>query len=77
MSVGLLVATPDPLTIGRPILRTWTSLVLLPMHTSDYLPRFTLGTVFTGWELSAVLALLTLAAAGLYAAGVNRLAQPR
>src|SRR5215218_5898384 len=44
------------------------------MHTSDYLPRFTLGTVFTGWELSAVLALLTLAAAGLYAAGVNRLA---
>jgi cytochrome c oxidase assembly factor CtaG len=47
---------------------------VLPMHTSDYLPRFTLGTVFTQWELSAVLALLTLAAAGLYAAGVNRLA---
>ncbi len=47
---------------------------VLPMHSSDYLPRFTLGTVFTGWELSVVLALLTLAAAGLYAAGVNRLA---
>ncbi len=47
---------------------------VLPLHSSDYLPRFTLGTVFTGWELAAVLALLTLAAAGLYAAGVNRLA---
>jgi cytochrome c oxidase assembly factor CtaG len=51
----------------------WVASVL-PMHTSDYLPRFTLGTVFTRWELSAVLALLTLAAAGLYAVGVNRLA---
>ena len=48
-------------------------LSVLPMHASDYLPRFTLGTVFTGWEVSTVLALLTLAAAGLYAAGVNRL----
>jgi putative copper resistance protein D len=47
---------------------------VLPLHSSDYLPRFTLGTVFTEWELAAVLALLTLAAAGLYAAGVNRLA---
>ena len=47
---------------------------MLPLHSSDYLPRFTLGTVFTGWELAAVLALLTLAAAGLYAVGVNRLA---
>ena len=47
---------------------------VLPMHTSDYLPRFTLGTVFTGWEVSVVLALLTVAAAGLYAAGVSRLA---
>ncbi|MEO6511493.1 MAG: cytochrome c oxidase assembly protein [Nocardioides sp.] len=47
---------------------------VLPLHSSDYLPRFTLGTVFTGWELAAVLALLTLAAVGLYAAGVNRLA---
>jgi putative copper resistance protein D len=47
---------------------------VVPLHSSDYLPRFTLGTVFTGWELAAVLALLTLAAAGLYAAGVSRLA---
>jgi putative copper resistance protein D len=47
---------------------------VLPLHSSDYLPRFTLGTVFTGWELSVVLALLTLAAVGLYAVGVNRLA---
>ena len=47
---------------------------VVPLHSSDYLPRFTLGTVFTGWELAAVLALLTLAAAGLYAVGVNRLA---
>ncbi len=47
---------------------------VVPLHSSDYLPRFTLGTVFTGWELAAVIALLTLAAAGLYAAGVSRLA---
>ncbi|MBF4763726.1 cytochrome c oxidase assembly protein [Nocardioides islandensis] len=47
---------------------------VVPLHSSDYLPRFTLGTVFTGWELAVVLALLTLAAAGLYAAGVSRLA---
>jgi cytochrome c oxidase assembly factor CtaG len=47
---------------------------VLPLHSSDYLPRFTLGTVFTGWELAAVLALLTLAACGFYALGVNRLA---
>src|SRR4051794_6031372 len=43
------------------------------MHSSDYLPRFTLGTAFTDWELAPVLALLTLAAVGLYALGVNKL----
>jgi putative copper resistance protein D len=43
------------------------------MHSSDYLPRFTLGTAFTDWELAPVLALLTLAAVGLYAVGVNKL----
>jgi putative copper resistance protein D len=47
---------------------------VVPLLSCDYLPRFTLGTVFSGWELAAVLALLTLAAAGLYAAGVSRLA---
>ncbi len=46
---------------------------VVPMHTSDYLPRFTLGTTFTVWELAPALALLTLSAAGLYALGVNRL----
>jgi cytochrome c oxidase assembly factor CtaG len=45
----------------------------LPMHALEDLPRFTLGRVFTDWELSPVLALLTLAAAGLYAVGVNAL----
>jgi cytochrome c oxidase assembly factor CtaG len=46
---------------------------IVPMHSSDYLPRFTLGTAFTDWELAPVLALLTLAAVGLYAVGVNKL----
>ena len=54
-----------PLAAVGLVARIW------PLHTSDYLPRFTLGRVFTDWELSPVLALLTLAAAGLYAAGVN------
>ncbi len=45
--------------------------LLLPLHSADYLPRFTLGRVFTGWELAPVLALLTLGAVCLYAVGVN------
>jgi putative copper resistance protein D len=42
-------------------------------HASDYLPRFTLGRVLTGWELAPVLALLTLGAVCLYAVGINKL----
>ena len=41
------------------------------MHSSDYLPEFTFGRVFTAWELAPVLALLTIAAVCLYAVGVN------
>jgi putative copper resistance protein D len=48
-------------------------LLLLPLHSADYLPRFTFARVFTEWEVSPVLAVLTLLAAGLYAAGVNAL----
>jgi cytochrome c oxidase assembly factor CtaG len=40
------------------------------MHSLADLPRFTLGRVFTDWELSPVLAALTLLAAGVYVAGV-------
>ena len=50
-----------------------TAPAILPLHTSDYLPRFTVGTIFTDWELAPVLALLTLVAVGLYAVGVNKL----
>jgi putative copper resistance protein D len=50
----------------------WTG-VALPLHASNYLPRFTLGSVFTRWELAPVLALLTLAVVCLYAVGVNAL----
>jgi len=46
---------------------------ILPLHASDYLPRFTLGRVFTAWELAPVLALLTLAAVFLYAMALNTL----
>jgi putative copper resistance protein D len=46
---------------------------VLPLHSSDYLPRFTLGGVFTDWELSPVLALLTVLAVCLYALGVDAL----
>jgi putative copper resistance protein D len=46
---------------------------LFAEHASNYLPRFTLGRVFTGWELAPVLALLTLGAVCLYAVGVNAL----
>ena len=42
-------------------------------HASDYLPRFSLGRVFTAWELAPVLALLTLAAVFLYAMALNTL----
>ena len=46
---------------------------LFPAHASDYLPRFTLGRVFTAWDLAPVLALLTLAAVFLYAMALNTL----
>jgi len=46
---------------------------ILPLHASDYLPGFTLGRVFTAWELAPVLALLTLAAVFLYAMALNTL----
>jgi cytochrome c oxidase assembly factor CtaG len=42
-------------------------------HASDYLPQFTLGRVFTAWELAPVLALLTLGAVFLYAMALNTL----
>ncbi len=44
-----------------------------PQHSSNYLPEFTLGRVFTDWELSPVLALLTLAAVCLYAVALDKL----
>jgi cytochrome c oxidase assembly factor CtaG len=83
MSIGLPEATPDPLVIDAysrvvdtalraappEMVAAWPQ--LLPMHSSDYLPRFTLGRVFTAWELAPVLALLTLGAVCLYAVGVN------
>jgi cytochrome c oxidase assembly factor CtaG len=40
------------------------------MHSLADLPRFTLGRVFTEWELSPVLAALTVLAAGVYVVGV-------
>src|SRR6188472_4588412 len=46
---------------------------VLPLHASDYLPQFTLGRVFTAWELAPVLALLTLGAVFLYAMALNTL----
>ena len=46
---------------------------LFPGHSSDYLPQFTFGRVFTGWELAPVLALLTVAVVCLYAVGLNKL----
>ena len=36
------------------------------MHSLADLPRFTLARVFTEWELSPVLAALTVLAAGVY-----------
>jgi cytochrome c oxidase assembly factor CtaG len=69
MSVGLAEATPDPLRFDA-----YSQVVrFLPLHASDYLPRFTLAGVFTDWELAPVLALFTVAAVCLYAVGVNRL----
>ncbi len=46
---------------------------LVPRHSDAYLPEFTFGRLLTGWELSPVLALLTLAAVCLYAVGLNKL----
>jgi cytochrome c oxidase assembly factor CtaG len=83
MSIGLPKASPDPLTIGAYSREVDTALLAAPPeiggvlprhfvgHASDYLPRFTLGRVFTGWELAPVLALLTLGVVCLYAVGVN------
>ena len=83
MSIGPPKATPDPLTIGAYSRVVDTALLAAPPemvtvlpqhflgHASDYLPRFTLGRVFTDWELAPVLALLTLGAVCLYAVGVN------
>jgi putative copper resistance protein D len=62
----------DPILESVPLLPELVP-ELLPRHSTDYLPEFTLGRVFTQWELAPILALLTLAAVGLYAAGVNRL----
>ena len=81
MSIGLPEATPDPLTIDAYSRVVDTTLLaappeivaVWPMHSSDYLPEFTLGRVFTAWELAPVLALLTVAAVCLYAVGVNKL----
>ena len=42
-------------------------------HSAEYLPEFTFGRVFTRWELSPVLALLTLSAVCAYAVGLNKL----
>jgi putative copper resistance protein D len=46
---------------------------LLPRHSANYLPEFTLGRIFTDWELAPILALLTLAGVCLYAVGLNKL----
>jgi len=43
------------------------------MHSLADLPRFTLARVFTEWELSPVLAALTVLAVGVYVVGVLRL----
>ncbi|MGI8522337.1 MAG: cytochrome c oxidase assembly protein [Nocardioides sp.] len=40
------------------------------LHASEYLPRFTLGRVFTDWDTDPVPWLVTLVVAGLYVYGV-------
>jgi putative copper resistance protein D len=45
----------------------------LLLEASDVLPRFTLGTVLTGWSLDPVLFVLTIWVAGLYLLGVHTL----
>ena len=72
MSIALPVTTPTP-SESAAYSQVVDPLLLLPLHSADYLPRFTFARTFTEWELSPVLALLTLGAAGLYAAGVNAL----
>jgi putative copper resistance protein D len=57
--------------VAQPLSALLTVVPVLPLHGGHYLPRFTLGRVFTDWELSPVLAVLTLAAVCLYALGVR------
>ncbi len=47
------------------------SLVGPVLDTSEALPRFTLGTVFTGWSLQPVAFVITVWVAGLYLYGVR------
>lgn len=45
------------------------------LTASDDLPRFTLGTVFTGWSFEPVSVIVTVWVAGLYLLGVHTLRQ--
>jgi cytochrome c oxidase assembly factor CtaG len=80
MSIAPLGATPTPRQSNAYSRFVDGALVILPLtgigmplHSSHYLPRFTLASVFTDWDLAPVLALLTLAVVCLYAVGVNTL----